>query len=396
MQSGVGTDSAVISKHGRCRRGAGGSWRRHVSAFLILTALLGWAIPVLEAAPAASAQDFATAWKAYRAAVRRKAPASELLPLAQAVYDALPADPQDPKMQKRKAAAAFNLGAALRDVGRPEQAYRRFKESLSRFEKALGKNALALVDPLWELARLDLEEKDRAVGTQKRVDRIDAILAGGKEETIALRVALHDEWATSFARYGYLERALAHVSWLEENAFRLGEQAPVLLGKAAFLRGKVAAARGEYRRAVKYYKQARDQYLTRIPAHDRRVLIVDQFLVVALERMGRTKEATPFCQEIGRYRPSDPNGDYMPLYRVMPDYPEKAINARVSGTVLISLTVTADGRTKDIRVVKAQPAGYFEDAALAAARQFRYAPRFKDGHPVDTPDVRYLFKFTLE
>ena len=125
------------------------------------------------------------------------------------------------------------------------------------------------------------------------------------------------------------------------------------------------------------------------------MLTVAQFAIVALEEMGRSDEATPLCQEIGRYQKARAKGDFLPLYRAMPEYPSSAARRGQEGRVLLELTVTAEGRTRDIRVVEADPPGVFERAAIEAARRFRYAPRFVDGKPVAAPDVRYLFIFKL-
>ncbi|GIX18198.1 MAG: hypothetical protein KatS3mg119_2384 [Rhodothalassiaceae bacterium] len=96
------------------------------------------ALALLAPAAGVCAPDFAGAWKAYQAAVARKAPAEELLPLAQAVYDALPARPADAKQQRLKAAAAFNLGAALRDVHEELKARELLQRKRRTFRECFG------------------------------------------------------------------------------------------------------------------------------------------------------------------------------------------------------------------------------------------------------------------
>jgi TonB family protein len=56
----------------------------------------------------------------------------------------------------------------------------------------------------------------------------------------------------------------------------------------------------------------------------------------------------------------------------MPDYPETGSGQ--SGSVLLQFTVFADGTTGDFEVVKSDPAGVFDSAAIAAVRQWRYRP----------------------
>lgn len=57
-----------------------------------------------------------------------------------------------------------------------------------------------------------------------------------------------------------------------------------------------------------------------------------------------------------------------------PRYPARALDRRIDGRVEIMFTVLPDGSVSDLRVVDAQPAGMFEQAALQAARRWRFAP----------------------
>ncbi len=67
--------------------------------------------------------------------------------------------------------------------------------------------------------------------------------------------------------------------------------------------------------------------------------------------------------------------------RVAPVYPEAARQAGIGGTVGLELTVGPDGTVSDAKVVK--PAGFgFDEAALAAARRFRFRAATRDGKPV--------------
>ncbi len=353
------------------------------------------ALALLAPAAGICAPDFVGAWKAYQAAVARKAPAEELLPLAQAVYDALPARPADAKQQRLKAAAAFNLGAALRDLGESDKAYERFRESLDLFEAALGKDAPELVDPLWELARLERWLGDGPRASARLVDRIDGILASLGEDGFGLRFALHLEWAFQFTSDNEAAPARKHIDWLERHADRAGDRRAVVEGDIALLRGKLAFGRRSYADAIPFFLQARERYLAVLPPADPRVMGADELLVVTYEELGRSDEATPYCLEIGRHRPIQPGRPFIPLYRPPSEVPDRALRAGVSGVVELELTVTATGRPADIRVVRAEPSGYFEEAAIAAVKRFRYAPRFAGGEPVDTPYVRYTLTFSV-
>ena len=67
---------------------------------------------------------------------------------------------------------------------------------------------------------------------------------------------------------------------------------------------------------------------------------------------------------------------------IRPDYPVEADRQRVSGTLRLQLKLEADGRVSDIEVVSATPPGVFEDSAIKAFRDARFAPAQKNGRPV--------------
>lgn len=83
-----------------------------------------------------------------------------------------------------------------------------------------------------------------------------------------------------------------------------------------------------------------------------------------------------------------------PLTAIRLDYPESAAKARVDGRLLVLLLIDEFGVVNDASVVEAQPAGYFEDAALAVFRSARFSPAQKQGHPVKSRvllQVKYLY-----
>lgn len=65
-----------------------------------------------------------------------------------------------------------------------------------------------------------------------------------------------------------------------------------------------------------------------------------------------------------------------------PRYPRQAVDAGVSGKVVLLVDVRADGSVGNVVVKSAQPAGMFEDASVAAARQWRFTPKRVAGKAV--------------
>lgn len=70
------------------------------------------------------------------------------------------------------------------------------------------------------------------------------------------------------------------------------------------------------------------------------------------------------------------------LREIVPDYPEGADRQHLSGKVRLQLKLEADGRVSDIEVVSATPADAFNESALRAFRDARFAPAQKNGRPV--------------
>ncbi len=69
---------------------------------------------------------------------------------------------------------------------------------------------------------------------------------------------------------------------------------------------------------------------------------------------------------------------------INPRYPTPAQRSRTEGYVLLSFTITSEGRTSNIKVVDAQPRHVFERAAIDAVERWEFKPAMRDGQPVDS------------
>jgi TonB family protein len=77
-----------------------------------------------------------------------------------------------------------------------------------------------------------------------------------------------------------------------------------------------------------------------------------------------------------------------------PEYPQTALDKKLSGVVTLQFTVDVHGDTRDVHVVEASPAGVFDQAAVNAIRHWRYAPMVVNGTAVEVP-VKTLMRFEL-
>ena len=75
-----------------------------------------------------------------------------------------------------------------------------------------------------------------------------------------------------------------------------------------------------------------------------------------------------------------------------PSYPQLALDHRIEGQVLLEFGLSADGHVQHVAVVRAEPAGVFEHAALQAMLGWRYAIA---GAPVQGQRYRQAITFRL-
>ena len=85
----------------------------------------------------------------------------------------------------------------------------------------------------------------------------------------------------------------------------------------------------------------------------------------------------------------------MPLVKVLPIYPRRALLRGEEGWVLLRFTITASGRVKDIEVVESTDS-IFERPSIEAAKKFKYQPRIVNGEPVEVTGVLHYVRFGIE
>jgi protein TonB len=88
-------------------------------------------------------------------------------------------------------------------------------------------------------------------------------------------------------------------------------------------------------------------------------------------------------------------GDYLPIVRVAPVYPARALSRGIEGYVDMGFTVTTTGTVTDPMVLFST-SSLFERAATRAVLKFKYKPRVVDGIPVDVPGVKTRITFKIE
>jgi protein TonB len=91
---------------------------------------------------------------------------------------------------------------------------------------------------------------------------------------------------------------------------------------------------------------------------------------------------------------ADPVSKLKRTRSVPPEYPERALQQKITGSVTLEYTVDAKGEPQDVHVVSAEPAGTFDRAAIAAVRRWRYEPVVINNVPQEVT-TRTTVRFTL-
>ena len=69
------------------------------------------------------------------------------------------------------------------------------------------------------------------------------------------------------------------------------------------------------------------------------------------------------------------------VYRIQPEYPALARQARVQGTVVLRAVISREGAIENLQVLSGHP--LLVKAAMEAVRQWRYRPYVLNGEPVE-------------
>jgi len=70
-----------------------------------------------------------------------------------------------------------------------------------------------------------------------------------------------------------------------------------------------------------------------------------------------------------------------PVYHPNPEYVDKARREKINGVVVLAMIVTAEGKVRDVKVIKGLDPG-LDKQAIAAVRSWKFEPATKAGKPV--------------
>jgi protein TonB len=142
----------------------------------------------------------------------------------------------------------------------------------------------------------------------------------------------------------------------------------------------------------------------RLAAGDGRTAQMDADLAAA-RRLGADPSALAEVQALASARtkttaaiaprptPAQPN-KLKRLRYAPPEYPQKAFQQKLTGSVTVEFVVDVNGEPRDARVVDADPPEVFDKAALNAVKKWRYEPVVVNNVPTEVP-TRMVIRFEL-
>lgn len=91
-----------------------------------------------------------------------------------------------------------------------------------------------------------------------------------------------------------------------------------------------------------------------------------------------------------------PDSDVIPLVRINPRYPSRALSRGKEGWVQVEFTISRTGTVIDPVIVAADPPKTFNRAALKAIAKWKYKPKLVDGRPEIRPGIQVVLTFKIE
>lgn len=112
--------------------------------------------------------------------------------------------------------------------------------------------------------------------------------------------------------------------------------------------------------------------------------VVEEEPQPVVQEPAETSDATSDIIDPSPVTPQEPEieTDVVPIYRLKPKYPPRAMRAGIEGVVTLEFTITEDGTVIDPVVVAANPPKLFDKAVLRAIKKWKFKPKIVNGKPV--------------
>jgi TonB family protein len=289
---------------------------------------------------------------------------------------------------------AYNYGKNLLVLGRHEQALPILDQALAVSEAAHGAESPELVPVLLAVGHAsegrDNRSKRKRVYSRAFDIRESQGLADSAEHGWFLVSAGVDMMNLGREAAGERHLKRGYAILLET----LGPE-HVRTGYAAYHLGTLELSSEHYADARDYLLGALNSFVEPDRPSNAFELGAHAHLVRVFEALGERDQATRHCLAIGRMTPFESTQEYFPILKQAPQFPMSALRSGKAGFTVVEYDVNEQGIVVNPRVVRNEGHEDFKAASLAAAREFRYAPRFVDGEPVPVQGVQNKFTYEI-
>lgn len=121
-------------------------------------------------------------------------------------------------------------------------------------------------------------------------------------------------------------------------------------------------------------------------------------VVIPGEKLTSLYEGPPAVETPDVWTPAGglSDGAYLPIVKVQPAYPRRALERGIEGYTVVEFDVAPDGSVRRPRIIVSEPARVFDQASLKAVKRFRYKPMVENGVAVTVTGVQNRFTFEIQ
>jgi len=280
----------------------------------------------------------------------------------------------------------FNLASIYNNTHKPEQARKVLEPLIDIYKKQLGEYNIELVDIYFAYAK-SLPHKKRDMAERYYRKSLTVIDEQSEKDPLLKALITLDAGIELLAIGSRKSKMILDAQEYLIEQFPANDKRVV---KANFYAGKYYLARKKYSKSAEHFESNLAVFeALEGPTHPLE-LNTHAFLINALEKTGKSDEATKHCIAIGKMRPWDDDQEQRPLYRANPKYPKSMARAGQNGSVQIEFTVSDFGFVTDAKVINLEESKGFHKEALAALEKWRYAPKFENGIAVEAKSTVQL------
>lgn len=277
----------------------------------------------------------------------------------------------------------INLGHVNLLLGKYDDAEKYLAEARKKIKPGQDDTATSLITIHEDMARIHVARKDMDKARQELEQAIDLRTRknGAGDPVIAELLSMEAQVDIADKKFDSAENLINRGMQIVEKKYGKDDnrvaQYLSMLGDVAIFKQELQKAEDDYLRAMAILKK-------NLVADDPNILALHRKLANLYIAMGSDK----FASHADAYITGSElrEGAALPVFIIKPQVPQGSDFD--SGWVLLDMTVTPEGRVRDLRVVESSTPASINRATLAAAAKWRFKPRIEDGKRLPQANTR--------